>query len=225
MLRPDWDCPVCTQPNSAEDAECINCECPFGCSGDALAKHIDVYANQESMKSTSTDSDALAFAVVGKAAKPSARYLHLFAGPPTLFRSVLVFSLFYIGILVFGIPLALKLQPGTLSSVCFAAFGTAAVAVGEYWEHCNILSELRSKKWALIWLCLSVTLVVDLLALICGIDIFDIYNIKSSMLFLSLMLFLMLKIGHIAFLWITFATNWLVSGKASSRPKKVYHTP
>ena len=29
-MRPDWQCPVCAQPNSSEEAECINCECPFG---------------------------------------------------------------------------------------------------------------------------------------------------------------------------------------------------
>jgi hypothetical protein len=44
MERQDWNCPICTQPNTADVLECINCSCPADVSISEIKQRKLVYA-------------------------------------------------------------------------------------------------------------------------------------------------------------------------------------
>jgi len=207
MSRPDWDCPVCLQPNGAEDGECINCGCPYSCPPEELAQRKEAYANVP-LSELAPQPDVTAAPEYEDPVVPTSRYLRVFPPVPTLYNSTLVFTAVYFAILAVAIPLALTFKSDTTSSVCYGAIIGGAVAIGEYWKHCNMLPLLRNEKWAMIWRCLGVTLVADMLALVLGIDIWNV-KFSSSVLFQ--------KIGHLTILWLSFGTNWLVSTKIRSQ--------
>ena len=214
MSRPDWDCSICSQPNGADDGECINCGCPYSCPPEELALRKEAYTNAPPVL-----APGLAVATATEKEEPfvpSSKYLRVFPPVPTLYHSTLVFAAVYFAVLAVAIPLALAFKPDTTSSVCYGAIIGGAIAIGEYWKRCNMLSLLRNKKWAMTWSCLGVTLVADLLAFVFGIDIWNM-KFSSSMLFQ--------KIGHIVMLWLTFGTNWFVSMKVRSQSAKTHHAP
>jgi hypothetical protein len=208
MSRLDWDCPVCSQPNGADAAECVCCSCPYDCAPNELAQREDAYANPPPAE-TLPGSDVPATLINEEPIVPSSNYLCLFPAVPTLYHSTLVFAAVYLAILAIAIPLALAFKPDMTSSVCLGAIGGAAAAVGGYWKRCNMLSFLRKEKWTMTWICLCVTLGVDLLASLSGVDIWNV-KFPSSILFQ--------KIGHLFFLWLSFGTNSLVGSKAALPP-------
>lgn len=215
MLRPEWDCPACSQPNCEDNAECVRCNCPFDCDEAELERHKIVHANQVAAELARSGSDIVAAYADGEFIGPFTKYFGLFTAPPTLFRSVIIFGLFYIGFLGFAIPLALKFKPDELQFIWPPALGCAAVLAGsDYWSHFDRLSAFRQIKWTLTWLCLGVTLFVDLLALIGGINL---YNINTFSLFL------IQKASHLAYLWFFFRAKWLAKGKTPSPLKQATH--
>lgn len=215
MSRPDWDCPVCSQPNGAEDAECISCGCPYECSPGEFAQRKEAYDNPP-LAEALPNSEVPTPPTNVEPKVPSSRYLGLFPSIPTLYFSILVFAAVYFVILAVAMPLAIVFKPDTTSSVCYGAIIGAAVAVGEYWKRCNMLPSLRKEKWAMTWSCLGVTLVVDLLALVLGVDIWNV-KIPSTVFFQ--------KVGHVFALWLSFGTNWLVSTKVPSQSAGARHAP
>lgn len=205
MLRHDWECLVCLQPNSADDEECISCGYPYECTPNELAYRRDAYANSSSSESLQVSADA-AKAIQEEPIVPSTKYLLIFSPVPTLYSSTLVFASIYLAMMTITIPLALAFEPNMTSSLCYGTITAGAVAVSEYWKRCNMLPLLRKEKWTMIWNCFGVILIFDFLSFIFSIDLWNVQFLSSV---------LGQKFGHIVLLWMSFGTNWLVSTKST----------
>lgn len=219
MDRFDWDCPVCSQPNSVDEAECICCECPYNCPDDELAKRRVSYANEQLTELNNSESEGSRL----QYAEPATKFMRLFASPPTLFRSVLVFLLVYIGCFLILSPLEWVLETDHHGSILFAAFITGANQVAEYWKHCNKLSELRNIKWRFIWFFWGLSLVLEVPFFIGAIYILKLDLSKVLMMLMTYYPFE--AISKIPLLWVIFATNWFVNDKKAVRTQENYPTP
>lgn len=208
IARDDWDCPVCSQPNSAEEVACICCECPVECTGDALAQRRLAFTNPQPDEISSSEAAQAADTISSLPMVPPSNYMGIFPSMPTVSRSVMVFAALYFLLLTAAIVLvrAFELEPDMMSSAVYGAMIAAATAVGEYWKRSNMLSALRKEKWTVIWACFGITLLADVLAYMFRIDIHGV-QFSSSLV--------MQKIAHLGFLWLTLGTNSFVSDKAS----------
>lgn len=210
MLRADWDCLVCSQPNSVDSAVCVSCECPFDCDADDLDRRKQALAKQLDDEISSMESIQALNIKHMTPMVPSSKYMGIFPSMPTVSRSILIFTAIYFLLLAVAIALvrAFELEPDKMSSAVYGAMIAAAMAVGEYWKRSNMLSALRREKWTVILTCFGITLVADALTYMFGIDIHGVQFSSSIAL---------QKLGHLGLLWLALGTNSFVSDKGMHR--------
>jgi hypothetical protein len=213
ISRSDWDCPVCSQPNSAEEVACICCECPVQCTGDALAQRRLAFTNPQPDEISSSDTAQAADTISSLPMVPSSKYMGIFPSMPRVSHSIMVFAALYFLLLAVAVVLvrAFELEPDVMSSAVYGVMIAAATAVGEYWKRSNMLSALRKEKWAVIWACFGITLLADLMAYMFRIDLHGVQFFSSLV---------MQKIAHLGFLWLALGTNSFVSDKSGPGTSK-----